>query len=411
MSFRILMFAPSFAPYASSESIVNSKLALAILNRGWQIDVISKVGLDYYGVDWRTPWLPLRKSTHEIDYPHLGKVARTVGRVLDVAKCKHPIDGIRWASKALKYASKLHQQKGYQVVLSRATPDIAHLPAMLFARKTNVPWIANWNDPTKMPFPYGDGAQARLGVFQKRFLSKVAREANFHTFPSKRLGRYVSSYLDIDPGRCRTLPHIAGDLNVSQEYGTCEDFTVCHAGFLGEQRNPDSFLEGLAKFIDKGEGRERIKFVNIGPDNLQLRERASHFGVAGHLEVTGPLGYTETLDRLRESDLLVVIEAPCVEGIFLPSKFVDYVQTGRPILAVSPSQGTLHDILSLRGGGVSVPPGNANMVTEALDKFFSLWRQNELNSVYGSGCLYHDYSAETVLSQFENLFARVGIVR
>jgi len=67
---RILMFAPGFAPYSFSENIVNSKLALAFKEHGWDVDVISRVDEGpLYDADWDEPWLPLKPLTHTVVYP------------------------------------------------------------------------------------------------------------------------------------------------------------------------------------------------------------------------------------------------------------------------------------------------------------------------------------------------------
>lgn len=411
MTHKILVFAPGFVPYAASENIVNGKLVLAMKKKGWHVDVISRCDSDYYGSRWEAPWLPLREHTHEVVYPHGSGWIRTIERFVDVAKTGQAVAGVRWARRALEHALELHHQQPYQVVISRSTPDVAHLPAMLFSRHTSLPWIANWNDPTamKMPAPYGGGLDAKPGFFQERFLASVAAKANYHTFPSERLRRYISGYLDIEEGRSIVVPHIGGNFDPDFSASRSGVFTICHAGHLDDKRNPDAFLEGLGLFAQRMGGREQVKFVNIGLDNAGLRKKAERFGVTKHLEVTGALGYLQTLAILRASSLLLVIEAPCAEGIFLPSKFVDYVETGRPILSVSPEEGTLHDILSSRGGGICVPVNSATKITEALEVLFSSWQQEKMDEIYGSTPLYRYYAPETVLMQYENLFAGLGL--
>lgn len=42
MPLRILMFAPHFPPRRGPEALVNGKLALAMMRRGWNLDVISE---------------------------------------------------------------------------------------------------------------------------------------------------------------------------------------------------------------------------------------------------------------------------------------------------------------------------------------------------------------------------------
>jgi hypothetical protein len=49
---------------------------------------------------------------------------------------------------------------------------------------------------------------------------------------------------------------------------------------------------------------------------------------------------------MREADVLLLIEnAEDREGVYLPSKFVDYLWAGRPVIALTPRNGTISDYL------------------------------------------------------------------
>ena len=47
---------------------------------------------------------------------------------------------------------------------------------------------------------------------------------------------------------------------------------------------------------------------------------------------------------MKQYDLCLLLEAPCEEGIFLPSKISDYMQNRKTIWAISPASGVLHDM-------------------------------------------------------------------
>jgi len=102
------MFSPAFAPLANPEAIVNSKLALAMLDAGWEVDIISRnlSGMtDYdYGSGWVEPWLPLKPHTHEIQYELGNKAKRLFDTGLSALKMGYLIDGCRWAKHAFDYA-------------------------------------------------------------------------------------------------------------------------------------------------------------------------------------------------------------------------------------------------------------------------------------------------------------------
>ena len=414
--YRILIFAPAFAPFANPESIVNSKLALAFLEVGWEMEVISRnlsVESKYnYGSEWVDPWLPLKELTHVIRYPSERVAPRLYQILRGALKIRYLIDGCRWASYALDLGLKLHRQKPFNLVISRSGPDSAHLAAMAFAQRTGISWIANWNDPTggKAPEPYGRGLTGKTGLIYEHFLMKVKNEVDWITFPSDRLMNYVSMYLGTEIlKKCTVIPHAAIS-SISMENHTRNDiFTLCHAGNLSKERNPKAFLEALATFVRQRGLNNGMKFNIIGIENVGIGELVCEYGLHDNVVLKGRLAYNETLSEIYRSDVAVVLEASSEESIFLPSKFIDYIQVGRPILAVSPKIGTLKDIISRHGGGIVVDCESVDNITQGLDKLYDAWKDRTIEAIYGSDRLFPLYSPMKIAGQYAILFENLGI--
>jgi len=74
---RILFIATGFAPYTFSENIVNSKLVMAFLAKGWEVDVISKKDEGAtYTTHLEEEWGVLKPLIHELSYPVGGPLVR-----------------------------------------------------------------------------------------------------------------------------------------------------------------------------------------------------------------------------------------------------------------------------------------------------------------------------------------------
>jgi len=107
------------------------------------------------------------------------------------------------------------------------------------------------------------------------------------------------------------------------------------------------------------------------------------------------------------SHVLVVIEAPLSEGIFLPSKFVDYVAVGRPILAVSPGRGAVADFLTEHRGGVAADCTDHEAIAGALRQLYNAWANGTLCTDYPSDGLRSLFCESTVVNQYADVFDRV----
>jgi hypothetical protein len=401
---KILMFAPLCYPPAGSEAIVTSKLVIAMKNAGWDIDVISQADFGrYYPVDDDDMWTSVREAVTNI---HGIKDKGFWGVILRL--CPHmKIDRLRtlfWVCKAVFMGLKYLYRNKYDFLFSRVAPLYGHLPALIISVFTKTPWIANWSDPMpsqKAPRPYGDGPDAIVPFFLKKYCEAVINNADWHTFPCERLQKYFTLCFDGIEAKSSVVPHIAIEKLFTKPKVIKDSFTLCHVGHL-TLRDPGNFLAGVRKFLEKTQAKElRLHF--IGHSFERLRKVAKDLSIGHILSCENDMPYTAVQAIAAESAVLVVIEAPCEEGIFFPSKFVDFIQTGRPILAVSPIKGTLNDILSQNGGGIAADARSPQSVTAAIEELYRAWQAGALVSKYRSDKLFPAFSEKKVIENYYNV--------
>jgi len=273
-------------------------------------------------------------------------------------------------------------------VFSRSPNDIGHVPALHFARQTKVPWIANWNDPPShlWPAPY-KSAEGLLDKCSSRcLLSSVFKEARFVTFPSIRLCDHILRSLSKNASSSKTkiIPHIGliGYKPARRNPDGC--FRICHAGNLSKERNPVNFFSGIALFFKQLGVNISFELRILGTNEHSLDSLAEQYGLAKFIKVSGGLSYLDTLSVPEQSDVLAVVEAPCEEGIFLPSKVADYAQVGRPLLAVSPQNSTLADLINQTKAGEFANCNKPEDIANALTRLYTSWRKNRLSEDYPS---------------------------
>lgn len=395
---RILLFAPECYPPAGAEAIVTSKLVLAALDAGWCIDVVcqAKAG-QYYPVEKEGVWAPLRQVVHELD-PASWKIPRR-------------LQSLAWVTMAVNKGHHLLRQNRYDAILSRVMPQYGHLPALILTRRHKIPWIANWSDPMprqKAPAPYGRGIEAPVSILMRRYIEAVAKQATWHTFPNERLRRHVCAYLPECSAKSSVVPHIA--LEEHCPFGRSNEgfFSLCHTGGLGV-RSPNVFLEGTRLFLTRqADACHHFRVRFIGPLEEALSEAVEKFDLADVVVVERPASYEATLQAVAESSAAVVIEAPCREGIFFPSKVLDFIQTGRPILAISPKVGVLNDLLRDHGGGIAVDCSSPESVARALEILFNAWRAGSLERDFGSDRLTGMFSPAAIMAAYRTIFSALG---
>jgi glycosyltransferase involved in cell wall biosynthesis len=414
---RVLMIAPVFYPYPPiwPEGIVNANLATAMKRAGWKIDVIVagyRGGTDRYPSD-------AAERTELADNVHIVKIGKQV-KTHTSKRLKNLIRGflltgrllrqLDWGLSVLKIAEKLNRQVHYDAILSRAIPDYAHFAALLVHQRTRIPWIANWNDPVpnhKFPPPYGQGPDSRLTPKLQKWYDCVCNRCTWHTFPSERLRSYMCSYL---PGniisKSSVIHHVAigkHDFAIPRH----NNFSMCYAGSVLPPRDVDVFFEGIKRFKQSLNTDEPfyVRFLVDKPERVSNCARSK--GIEDVIVIEPAVPYSQMPELLSQSDVLVIIEAPLKEGIFMASKIVDYVQIGRPILSLSPKIGTNADLLTKYGGGIAVDCQSPDSVHQALRILYNHWKSGTLHQAYGSDRLFDHFSVQAVLKQYKALFQAV----
>jgi glycosyltransferase involved in cell wall biosynthesis len=403
--YRVLMFSPAFAPFANPEAIVNSKLALALTTAGWEVNVVSRnlseTSSYNYGSGWNEPWTSLREIVYTPTYRTDKLSFRLVGSALGAYRMGYPIEGCRWALSAYECAKDLHRSKGFDAILSRSLPAYAHLPAMRLAADTGIPWIANWNDPLLLD---ALGQETRLsrthGPVFARFCKSVVNRSSWMTFPSDELRRSACLYLgDGASSKSSSIPHAA--LPFSGKKNWPEDkFRVFYAGRLWSDQDPTLFLKALKNVIEIYQARHKITFVFAGIDDIGLTSLAASFGLQDNVAVLGRMHYSEVQAECERSSALLGIDPIVDNGIRLMSKYVDYSQSGRPILAIAPKEGVITRLISKHGGGIAAGPQAEEEITRALATLFQSWADGSLDLTFNSEPLWRLFSPDAVIEAY-----------
>jgi hypothetical protein len=95
----------------------------------------------------------------------------------------------------------------------------------------------------------------------------------------------------------------------------------------------------------------------------------------GLVRTVPPVDYVTSLELMRSADVLLVVDAPAAVSVFLPSKLVDYIGAGRPVVALTPP-GAAASLVRRLGGWVG-DPLDVVAAAEGLGAAFSAVRSGE----------------------------------
>ena len=105
---------------------------------------------------------------------------------------------------------------------------------------------------------------------------------------------------------------------------------------------------------------------------------------------------------MAAADGLLVIDAPAKKSVFLPSKLIDYLGAGRPILGLT-SPGTSANLINQLGGWVA-SPDDVEAVAAAIKTFLDFLRRNRNHGeTWGTPGIHGHYEASHVAQAFDTI--------
>ncbi len=400
---KILMLTPYFPPYMQAEAIVNGKLAKALVEKGIDLTVVTMPNHNVkIRPDESPSWKKRMGEVVCIDPPwYVDVKPKRIARTASKIRSLEP-SATWFANKAYAFCRKLVMERNYDILLTRSPSLDTVIIGARLKREFVVKWVAGFNDPCPdylYPPPYNVGGPSTLlEHYEINWLRKNLAMVDHVLFPCRRLGKYFQEMLEIDLSeRTVIVPHIGwGRTDDKAPGGPVE---ILQAGNVKKERISFNFFDWFVETFNRyPELRGRLKLVLLGRIHRYLKRYLKEKSIDDIIVVEDQVYYEKSLYRLSRSDLLFIMEAPFPEGIFLPSKFCDYVAADKPLLLFSPEKGTIADYV----GGFDHPGfmGQSEAgVKTCLDRLFKRIRDGRGWDDYVFP-RREEFSAERVTSQF-----------
>jgi glycosyltransferase involved in cell wall biosynthesis len=283
-----------------------------------------------------------------------------------------------WIGAASRAARRLAAERRFDVVVSFAQPFSDHLIGLRVRRATGLPWVAHFSDPwTDSPYLRGARWQQRLW---KRLEADVVRGADALVFVNAQTAdRVMRKYPDEWRRKAHVVPHGFDSHEPPMTAAARDDrLTIVHTGrFYDGLRTPESLLRAVAVLARSRDLAPALRIVFVGTPILSQRRLATSLGLDPVVEFTGRLPAAESARWAAAADVLLLIDAPAEESLFLPSKLIDYLPARKPILAVTPPRGASADLVRALGYPV-IAPEDVSGLAAAIDALLAAKQDGRL---------------------------------
>ena len=355
------------------------------------------------------------KSNNLFPIHYISYNASNVGKALlkrAFNRFKSEIASINIKSKWIRntYCKSLEVIKIFkpEIILTSSYPFDSHLVGLLVKKKTQIPWISSFSDPWPsyiQPCPYNVYDIPFLRVFQMAYLKKVLKNSDAIHMTNKIVCEMTQKkcHLPIS-NKFFVIPHIRSEIVIKENQ--IKKGSIAYVGNLTRERLSVPVFNALKFLALKYPDRMECLLI-VGYVCKEFEKFKKKLKIGFFIKETGYKPNEEAMRIAASSEILLLIEANMDYSPFLPSKFADYVSTGRPIIAVTPKISTVREYIEQYGGGYAVSH-NEREIIGAIIKIFNRKSNDDLKKKEGQlESIAKIFKAEAVARLYVQMFKQV----
>lgn len=367
---RLLLFSYAFPPMQTQMTPTVIKPMAALSRNGYEIDVLCASPFSQY----------LGKDESLLPY-----VEKHFRKIIRLQPPNGLLGRLRLGSKVLSTTPDLMailNRKSFNMLMEMDldqyeaivtwSPFHSINPVMrkLKERRPNVRWIAQFSDPWA-----GNPLEQRLltNIWSDWQEPRAVAAADFivHSSSYSRelmFKKHVSEMCT----KSDVIPHPFDDALFPQRpKARNERITLRYIGVLFGRRSPEPLFQALSQLLERRPDMRGILHVElVGHMPREMLETVAAQSLPDDMVThVQNVSYVESLEKMYDADILVLIEADVRQNLFVPSKLSDYMGARTPIVGIAPpggSEDVLKELQCWHARPIDID-GIANALEAAID--------------------------------------------
>jgi hypothetical protein len=388
-----------------AEALAGRRLVKALLEAGARVHVLSAARADdefrhdnYEGTVVPCAPLPLNK----------------VARAWRMVRLTIPEDEGPWVSGAVAAGVRvLSSLPADTIIYGRSMPGSSNIVAWHLARMSGLPWIAHFSDewPSIGPLSNGRGWLAPYKWPLFRFWrQRIIRDADALTFTNPLQAKDILSGDARELAKSFVVSHLPSGATRANQTPQYDFFRIVHTGNIYYGRTSASLMQGLRLFLDRTPAaRGPVRFTQAGWDTGDLPAWKERCGLGDVVQCVGRMNEHDMVRLIDTASLLIAVDFANQKSTTLPLKTPDYVNAGRPILAITAPSTSLERLFDADGAGLTAY--SPEQVAERIAAVFDAWQQRRLDAFLPKPAAIASFSCARVLAELAAAFDVAGRAR
>lgn len=406
---KVLLISYSFPPLLTAEAIQSGRVVKFLKREGVDISVLTVKETSSLAETDKTliTMLPddlIIERTRSFESKSLRFLLRRSFPMLVTL----PDEKVLWRFSSTNKALSMTKNFNYDLIYTRSSPLTSHLVGLRIKNETRLPWVAHFSDPW-VDNPYITFYSNWHKKFNERLESLVIIAADAVIFVSdetkelvaKKYGYGIKKKLFVIPHCFDTEAYpssLVGDKK--------QKITFTYTGNFYGERSPLPLFKALQIMVKTMPlASDNFRVIFVGLIQKEYLHIISQCNLRDIVKCVGQVSYLQSLEYMVNSDILLLIDAPAKKSVFFPSKLADYIGTRKPILGISPLEGSSAKILKELGYSV-VSPDDPRAIAAEIMKF--LQEEERLQVPRENRNNIEKYKGGNIAESLKNIFRKVA---
>ena len=289
-----------------------------------------------------------------------------------------PDPKVFWVKPSVKYLENYLKDTKVDLLISTGPPHSMHLIADKIQQKTNIKWLADFRDPWSNLYYNKDFKQLNFAInHNKKLESKIFKNADCILTVSNSL----KEEFEKQAKRVEVITNgFDSEVLHSDSSELDEKFTISYIGLLPKQSNPTLFFKVLNEICYQNKAfKNDLKLNFIGDISDEVRNEIDHHKLIDNSNFLGYVSHQEAIGFQKKSQVLLLL-IPNIENAhgILTGKLFEYLTANRPILAISPPNRDLQEIINNTNTGAVLDYNDEQKLKETIEGFYNQYKKGSL---------------------------------
>ena len=293
-----------------------------------------------------------------------------------------------WINPSVRFLIKYLKENPVDAIVSTGPPHSMHLIALNLKKRLNIPWLADFRDPWTDIDYYKD-------MKISAFADKKHKRLELQTITNCDAMVVVSQEMKVNYEKMGgnnvhliTNGFDPDDMEIKDVVPDSK-FSVSHIGSLPPGQNLKGLWQVLSELGDTLPSfRSDLEIKLVGKVDQSILDDISVFNLSDLLTRIDYVDHDKVALLMKQTAVLLLVinkDSPNAKGI-LTGKFFEYLASGRPILAIGPTDGDLAGILKETQAGFISEYDDLESIKKIVLEMYERYLQSNLtNNLKGIG--------------------------